>query len=595
MNEIEPQLRRYGRRVRLMRAYRGLAVGLCFGGLAAMVWAVLDLARIAYTDWRGLGLLALAGLVVGTLVGLVLPTDPASLAASIDRRANLKDRLTTAMETPPTDSTFTGVQAQDAAESVAELKPSKLYPVRFGHWQWAGLIALVLPACVFLLGNSPAVRGPKSQAERAELKEMGQKVERVASPLEKPVGAITVPDGQKKLGAEMNRFAKELQEGRLNKEEALRKANNLAEKAEDEAKTRADEARKKTEEAETALGKFQKMKLDEAGIAAEEFEKTNLSPSEQLALEQVMKDQGFQSPKSKFTDKERGVTGVSQTAEKLAQLSPEQQEQLRQAVAKRQAEIQKEIDRVDKLPEAERKKLEQERAELQKQMQEMQKVSDALKLSEETKRALRELMNSEEAKKLREALQKMHQKSQQMSQQGKPMTKEEMEQLQQQIEELAQALKDPKLREQVLKQMQEALKQLESGQMSAEGMQSMMQSMGLTPDQSGGGDPNGDPSIGSDNNFADTGKVNKSEHEMETKGKGTPTRVAGQWNDKKGDQWSVTIKAPTQVGNRSSVPYQNVLPSYRKSAEKALSSGKIPREKEKRVKEYFDSLSGGKR
>ena len=284
--------------------------------------------------------------------------------------------------------------------------------------------------------------------------------------------------------------------------------------------------------------------------------------------------------------------GANRTAEKLAQLKPEQREQLRQSVAKKQAELQKEMDRIDKLPEADRKKLEQQRKELQKQMQEMQKVAEAMKLSEETLRALKELMDSEEMQKLRETISQMQQKSQQMQQQGKPLSKEEMEQLKKQIEDLAKAMKDPKLKEQVMKQMQEAMKNLENGQMSLQTMQSMLDAMGM---QGGQSDPNGDPSTQSDDQFADTGKIVKSDKEMQTKGKGLPTRVNGEWDDKKGQQWSVTVKAPTQVGNRSTVPFQSVMPKYRKVAEKALSSGKIPKEKEKRVKEYFESLNGGKK
>ena len=40
----------------------------------------------------------------------------------------------------------------------------------------------------------------------------------------------------------------------------------------------------------------------------------------------------------------------------------------------------------------------------------------------------------------------------------------------------------------------------------------------------------------------------------------------------------------------ASVPYTSVLPSYKKSAESALSKEKIPPAYRKRVKEYFSSL-----
>jgi len=592
LKEIEQKLGPFVRRVRLLQAWMGLAIGACAGGLVSLAWAVMDWTRFAYADWRGLGAVVLLASVAGAVVGLFRKVAPADLAASIDKRARLKDRLATAVETRPS-TVFDQAQVLDADRALEGLVPARIYPVRFGKWQIAALTAIVLAASVFLLGNSPGIRGPKTPGERAELKEIGQQVQRVAKPLEKPVKALEVPASQKKLAGDMNKFAKELEEGKLNKEEALRKANDLASKAEDEAKSQAKVTERQAGEAETALGKYEKLQLDEAGIKSEDLQKLNLNPDEQAALDKVMKDQGFDNPKSKFSDKELSEMGASRTAEKLAQLSPDQRESLRNSIAKQQEQLQKEIDRIDKLPEKERKALEQQRAELQKQMQEMQKLSEAMKLSEDALKELRKLMDSDEMKKLRETISQMQQKAQQAGQQGKPLTKEEMEQLKQQMEELAKAMKDSKFKEEMMQRIKEMQKQLESGQMSAEAAQQLMQAFGQMGD-GGSQDPNGTPSTGSDDNFADTGKVVKSDKEMQTKGSTTATRVTGAWNDKQGEQWSVTVKAPTQLGNRSSVPYQSVMPKYRKAAEKALSSGKIPKDQEKRVKEYFDSLNGGK-
>ena len=47
------------------------------------------------------------------------------------------------------------------------------------------------------------------------------------------------------------------------------------------------------------------------------------------------------------------------------------------------------------------------------------------------------------------------------------------------------------------------------------------------------------------------------------------------------------------MGDRTSVPYQKVLPKYKNAAEKAIDRQDIPKDQEKRVREYFESLSGG--
>lgn len=88
----------------------------------------------------------------------------------------------------------------------------------------------------------------------------------------------------------------------------------------------------------------------------------------------------------------------------------------------------------------------------------------------------------------------------------------------------------------------------------------------------------------------DSGRINKLDKPVEGAGKASPTRVMGQRKEGAGEEAYIEIKAPTNVGTRSSVPYQKVLPSYKKKAESALNRQQIPKEHEARVKKYFDSL-----
>jgi hypothetical protein len=90
--------------------------------------------------------------------------------------------------------------------------------------------------------------------------------------------------------------------------------------------------------------------------------------------------------------------------------------------------------------------------------------------------------------------------------------------------------------------------------------------------------------------LADTGVINKSEKGNPGQGKTTPSLVLGQRREV-GPESYVEIKAPTMVGTRTSVPYNKVLPKYRERAEEALRRDSIPKQHEKRVKEYFESLS----
>jgi len=103
---------------------------------------------------------------------------------------------------------------------------------------------------------------------------------------------------------------------------------------------------------------------------------------------------------------------------------------------------------------------------------------------------------------------------------------------------------------------------------------------------------NGGP--GKDDLFLDTGRINTLDKPEEGKGKASPSSVTGQRDPSGGDESYVEFKAPTRVGSRSSVAYTKDMLSAKKKAEQAIDRKQIPKEHEKRVKEYFESLAGGK-
>jgi hypothetical protein len=86
--------------------------------------------------------------------------------------------------------------------------------------------------------------------------------------------------------------------------------------------------------------------------------------------------------------------------------------------------------------------------------------------------------------------------------------------------------------------------------------------------------------------------INKTDKPQAERGTTNVTSVTGDKRPGTGPDQYVEIKAPTTLGNRTSVPYVNVLPSYRKKAEAAIYHQEIPKEQQKRVKAYFQSLNG---
>ena len=123
----------FGRRVRLVRAWRGLAVGLLVGGALGFVWAVLDLTSVWFTELSQLAILFGACGVVGGLVGLLVPVRADAVARSIDRRARLQDRLGTSIEREDLSDDFDEEQRQDAAQHLSGVRARAVFPVRFGR------------------------------------------------------------------------------------------------------------------------------------------------------------------------------------------------------------------------------------------------------------------------------------------------------------------------------------------------------------------------------------------------------------------------------------------------------------------------------
>lgn len=90
--------------------------------------------------------------------------------------------------------------------------------------------------------------------------------------------------------------------------------------------------------------------------------------------------------------------------------------------------------------------------------------------------------------------------------------------------------------------------------------------------------------------IADTGKVRTGEA-IQGKGAGHAVYAPTERDDTRpGLEMTYEIKAPTFKGTKSSIPYQNALPSYTKKAESALNQNQIPKEHQQRVKRYFESL-----
>jgi hypothetical protein len=447
MNDFSSPLRKFERRVRTVRAWVGAGRGLLLGAALASAWAVLDGLGWWYTEWAWLGALSGAGLILGALIGFLRRVPAEALAASIDRRADLDDRLATALEHRSGATPFDAPQRTDALGALAKVRPNSVYPVRLGRLQ-AGAVALTaVAASIFLLGNTPLLLNPQQKQAAEASKRAAKVVERIRKDaFENPKDGTPLSDRERKLAAELQRMQRDLEKARLSPEEMLKRRRDLEEQARELMKEAAQSALKDLDRAETALDALKRQELEKNGFP-------NVDPK--LAA------------MSEAERREASARLSQQQAELRSQLSE---------LGNRQESLAKEINELERklndpnLSKAEREALEKELAELRKQQQELAKQAEqakkelqstneqmeALKLSERARKTLQKMMESKEWQELQQLAQKMRESAQEASKGEQPkLSREERLRLQEQLEELLKQLED----EEAMKEYLEALKQ----------------------------------------------------------------------------------------------------------------------------------------
>lgn len=421
MDNHEANLKRFERRVRLVRSWRGMAIGACFGSLAAAVWAGLDWANVAYADWSSLGAVVAVGAALGLVAGLLQRIPKRALADSIDRRGDLEDRLATSLERQNRDGGFDAALHADAQAKLQDLKPAKLYPVRFGRWHAGALALAALASTLFLLGNTPIFLNDSQKAERKEMEEKGQAVEHVLKPIEEHLKQEGRNPDEERLAEELRRLAQELKKGRISKEEALQKANELQKQAEKLVQDRAAKTQKTLAEAESAFDKMLKEQMTKNGLK-------DVDP--EIA---------------KMTDQER---------EAMAESLQSQQNSLQKQIDALKSQLQK-----PGLDKQTRDQLSKELQDLLSKQSELFKQLQQLELSKNVQDMLKRMMENPLYKKLLEAQKKLQEAMKEAQQNGEQqqLTHQQIEELKKKLEELAKQLKDDKAMSEYLQKLLDSL------------------------------------------------------------------------------------------------------------------------------------------
>ncbi len=529
------RLKPFRRRIRALRASRCGAIGGCIGAAVAVVMAALDAFGVVYFEPWMLAIPVVVGIVAGVLRAMFERLPDALVARSMDRRGGLEDRLTTAAEVPVEAGPLAGIQHEDAARHLESLRPREMYPLRPNRWHGSLFALSLMTGLIFVVGNTAILRTQERRKEAEALRRTAAEVQRVTKPALEQAKRVDATADEKDLARRLDKFTRDLDRARMTRQEALVKANDLAEQARRVESQRMAKMADSVQGAQTAALKLAKM-----------GENAQLARGEEMKMAE------------QAADLERQIAEMRRRLEQGKNGKPGEQ-----------------------MSEAERKALEKQLAEANKQLHE-------LKLSMEAQKMLADLAANPDYQEAQRILAELAKQAAQPENAGerKPLTKEQMEAMAQRLEELAKTLDtDEKLKE-YARQLKEAAKNArlcKDGQCSG----SILAACGLggfsTGAQKGAGKPSQDTWIGDHGELARDDKSSLLNVKFED-------RVITSQRGEKGPETYQEVLGPSQPGGKSSVPYQKVLPNYEKSAESALKKSDIPPSERTKVRDYFDSL-----
>jgi myosin heavy subunit len=576
-NALQDVLRIATRRIRMLRLLRSGSVALCYGALACLILVGLGKVSHGLAPAPGLlaGLMALA-LILGALHALLPRLTDLDVARLTESRADLKERLSSAVEfrrlgMEPT-APFYGEQFSDANRHAAELDIKKLYPARIPRTLPLGIILCLALWGVYFLPGLPIFWSKEKKAEMAEVKAQGIQLLKVAEDKEKTADQQKL-DETKKAAAEARKLAEAMKHGKMEKKEALVAMQKLTKKMEDQQRKLAEKQAPKS--------------LDQAG---KEFKKS--MDQMQKDVERARKDRQAQE-----AQKQMAVRDMKQALDKAKQ-NQQQSEAMKQATKAMEQMSQAMAN--------------QSPQQMQKAMEQMAKAMQSGNMSKQEMQQMAQMMQA-----MAQALQntQMNQASQQMAQMAQmmqamqSMDAKSMQQLAQMMQKIGAMCKNPGNGMPLLdaKELAALLQALKDGRMTM--------CMGKKPGNGGGGAGMGINGYGGkDKAMKDIDKtnprlmVNNEKRYSKAAGKSgsvqelmkymamsSPApkhlpnaKVNGQ-RTQQGQELSTQMTGDPEP-THSNAPYYQAVETSRRQAESTLDKENIPASMKKQVRDYFDSI-----
>ncbi len=378
MNRIEQQVLRARRRLILARFGKAFSLTLFVALIVATVAIAVPAIRVMDVDFSKwtygwIGGAAMGALVLAGLYAIVTAPSVASVAAEVDRRFGLRERVSSSMSLGAKDreTDFGLALIADAEKRAEQLSLADRFPLRPNRLGWLPLSIVPVLAIVLMLVEPMSQTSASGTASVDPLE--AKQVQTVASQLKK-----RIVQQKRKADAEGLKEAKELYE---KMESQLDKVMTKKDMDRKDAMIALNDLKKQLEERREQLGSSEQMRRamsQMSGLESGPGEKVakSIEKGEFSKAEEAVKELAEKVRDGKLTDEEKEqlkkqVEQMAKALEKNAEAHEQKKQEL-----ERQIEKAKKEGRGDDAA-----KLQQEMNQLQQkdaQMQQMSKMAEAM-------------------------------------------------------------------------------------------------------------------------------------------------------------------------------------------------------------------------
>jgi hypothetical protein len=581
-NALHATLQAATRRIRFLLALRYVSRGLCWSSLACLIVVGMSKLHLVFDAPRPLLLGGVIGtaVVAGLIAAFARRLTPLAVAKSTDRRTDLKDRLSSALEFQLTgidpSAPFYGEQLADTTRAVQGVNIKAAYPSRVPKELVGGILFSLTLFGLFFVPSLPLFWSKEKKDEVAAVKKQGIEIVKLAEDKQKTADQQKLSE-TKKAAAEAKKLGEAMEKSKMTKKESLVALQHLLKKMDE---TQKRNAAKEAEKMKKAGGDL-KQSLDKMEKQLAQKQKENEKQKEAAA---------------KLPQKPADPRNIQKPSEN-AKAEPQKQS----PAMKNAQEAMKQM--ADALANQDKKQMQAAMEKMADQMKSGQMSKEEMQKMQEALKELAQNLKDTNQEAAGEKMQQMAEQMQQMS----SMSAENMAKMAKMMREIGQQMgKGNSMAAMDMKELEGLAQSLQNGKMTMPG---------TTPGFGGNGPGNGyggkghntsplaDPGATKPRLIA-TGKpltnksVGKSGEAQDlakylatktTSGKHLPNgKIAGARGENGQELQMNMTGAPDPA--HSNTPYYQVYQSSKKQAESNLEKENIPAAYKEQVKKYFENI-----